>query len=316
MRIVYVDAGENIKKLLTKELITPLQQNSNFEIFLGTPSTKEEALQRVKDADGILLGRHLSNEIIEQCEKLKIISFVGYGVKNYLDIDFIRNQGITITNTPGYGDNAVAEHALTLLLSLTKNMVRNHTRLQKDIWNQVDNSLEVRGKTIGLVGIGSIGERMAELCKALGMNVICWTFHPNKQRSKRLGIRFVNLDELFSQSDFVSLHLPYTDQTKGMIGERELSKMKQGSLFINTARAELVETDVLIKYLSNGKIAGAGLDVFDEEPLPENDRLLKLDNVILSPHVAFNTPESVKNMLKIAINNIVQFMKGTPTNIV
>src|SRR5690625_3207150 len=229
MRIVYVDAGENIKKLLTKELITPLQQNSNFEIFLGTPSTKEEALQRVKDADGILLGRHLSNEIIEQCEKLKIISFVGYGVKNYLDIDFIRNQGITITNTPNYGDDAVAEHALTLLLSLTKNIVKNHNNMKKGIWKQINTNIEINNKTIGLIGLGSIGRKMVHLCKSLGLNVKCWTRNPDKQREEELGIKFVKMEELLKESDFVSLHLPYLHSTERMIGKKELGMMKQGS---------------------------------------------------------------------------------------
>src|SRR5699024_2230802 len=125
MRIVYFDASKNIKMVVSKEIISPLQRISDFEIFSGTPSSEHEALERIKDADGILVGRHLSNEVIDQCESLKVISFIGYGVKNYVDLNFLQNKGITVTNTPGYGDNAVAEHALALLISLTKNIVRN-----------------------------------------------------------------------------------------------------------------------------------------------------------------------------------------------
>jgi len=314
MRIVYFDASENIKKLLSNRMISPLQNISDFEIFSGTPSTTTEALKRIKGADGILLGRHLSNKVIGQCEKLKIISFIGYGVRNYLDLNYIRKKEIIISNTPGYGDNAVAEHALTLLLSLSKRIVRNHNNMEKGIWNQSDNCFEVKGKTIGLVGMGSIGERMTELCKSLGMNVICWTFNPSQERGEKLGVQFVEFNELFSKSDFVSLHLPYTEKTKEIIGEKQFSLMKEDSLFINTARGEIVQNNVLLKYLKNGKIAGAGLDVYDEEPIPKNDPFLFLDNVILSPHVAFNTPESIQNMLQIAINNLLNYFDGSPTN--
>lgn len=314
IRIVYVDAGENVENLLTNDIVMPLNEISDFKIFSGVPTTKEQFFERIKDSDGILLGRNLPNDVIKKCNKLKIISFVGYGVKNYLDIDFIKSQGITITNTPGYGNNAVAEHALTLLLSLTKNIVRNHNLLQKATWNKSDNNYEIIGKTIGLVGLGGIGERMAELCKSIGMNVICWTFNPSKERSKVLGIRFVELNELFQQSDFISLHLPYTENTKRMIGEREFSRMKPGVFFINTARAELVETDVLVKYLRNGIIAGAGLDVFDKEPISKDNPFLRMNNVVISPHTAFNTPNAVENMLRIAINNMVNFLSGEPTN--
>lgn len=314
-KIIYFDAGENSEESMPKHSINKLKEISDFEIFKGTPKTEQEAFARIKDADGILLGRNISNSVIEMCEKLKVISFVGYGVKSYIDTDFIREKGITITNTPGYGDNAVAEHALTLLLALTKNVLRNHNEMKKGIWYQSDYSTEVKGKTIGLVGLGSIGVRMAELCKLLGMNVICWTFNPSRERGDRLGVNFVEMDELFSQSDFISLHLPYTNETKGIIGDEEFSLMKQGSIFINTARAELIKEGSLLKNLLNGKISLAGLDVFDEEPIKENDPLLKIDNVLLSPHVAYNTPESMSNMMEIAIENLISYFNGTPKNI-
>lgn len=314
-RVVYFDAGENLEKQLSANTIIKLKRISDFEIFQGSPETEEEAYDRLKDADAILLGRNISNDVIERCEKLKLISFVGYGVKSYIDTDFIRKRGITITNTPGYGDNAVAEHALTLLLSLSKKIVRNHNALKAGKWYQSDSSMEVKGKTIGLVGMGSIGIRMAELCKLLGMNVLCWTFNPSKERARKLGVTFVELDDLFRQSDFVSLHLPYTNETRGIIGDKEFSLMKQDSIFINTARAELVEEGSLLKNLMNKQIGWAGLDVFEQEPILENDPLLQMENVILSPHVGYNSPESINNMLEIAVDNIVEFFTGTPRNV-
>lgn len=316
MRIIYYDAGEHIEKLLSDEIVYPLRQISDFEVFSGSPQTNEEAMERLQGADGILFGRHLPNEVINQSKKLKVMSFVGFGVKNYIDIGYIRQKGIQITNTPGYGDNSVAEHALALLLSLTKQIVKSHNQMQKGIWDQSSYSMELKGKTIGLVGMGGIGGRMAKLCKAVGMNVISWTFNPDQMRSKELGIRFVELDELFRTSDFVSIHLPYTDQTIGLIGSKELSKMKQGSLFINTARSEIVETNALLECLLTGKIAGAGLDVFDNEPISDDNPFIKMENVIMTPHIAFNTPDSVTNMLKIAVQNTVDYFNGTPKNIV
>jgi D-3-phosphoglycerate dehydrogenase len=176
--------------------------------------------------------------------------------------------------------------------------------------------MELRGKTIGLIGLGGIGQRMAGLCKALGMNVICWTFNPNEERARKLGVKFTNLEELLIQSDIVSLHLPYTDKTKKLLGKKELLLMKQESLLINTSRAELVDTESLAEILDSKQIAGAGIDVFDEEPIASDNPLLGLSNVILTPHMGFNTPEAGEEILKISINNLVQFFNKNIQNVV
>src|SRR5699024_2540742 len=316
MRIVFPDAGSNTKNTLTKDLINKIEQVGNFIVYEGVPKSKEEFLRRIKDADGLILGQNLPNEVMTECDRLKFISFVGYGVKSYLDIDFATKQGITIANTPHYGDNAVAEHALGLLMTLSKNIVESHTKMRNGIWDKSKSSIELKGKTIGLVGMGGIGERMSELCMAMGMNVISWTFNPNEKRSEQLGVSFVSLKELFSSSDFISLHLPYTNQTKNIIGENELALLQNGTILINTARSQLINQSSLKTALVDGRLAGAGLDVFDEEPIPQNDTILNIDNVILTPHISYNTPESVANMMKISVNNLVKYFAGTPINVV
>ncbi|EKN67611.1 glycerate dehydrogenase [Neobacillus bataviensis LMG 21833] len=310
MLIVFPDADHH----LPDDLITPLRQYGDFQTFIGRPETKDEYINRVRNADGILLGWSIPNEVIAECPNLKIISFTGIGASNFVDLRFAKSSGVIVTNTPGYADNAVAEHTLSLMLSLAKNINHNHTTVARGIWNQSRKSIELKGKTIGLIGLGGIGQRMAEFCKAIGMNVICWTFNPNPVRAQKLGLSFTSIKDLLEKSDFVSLHLPYTDQTKKMLGKEELSLMKQEAFLINTSRAELIDTDALVELLSSKRIAGAGIDVFDEEPISNQNSLLALDNVILSPHIAYNTPEAYKEILRISINNLVEFFKGSIRN--
>lgn len=316
MLIVYPDADPQLKELLTNELLSPLRQIAEFRIYEGKPTSHEEYVNRVKDADGLLLGWSIPNEVLQECPNLKVISFTGIGASNFIDLDYATKRGIIVTNTPGYADHTVAEHALTLLLALSKNLHHHHRNIQKGKWDQSKTSTEIRGKTIGLVGLGGIGKRMAELCKVLGMNVICWTFHPTEERAREIGIRFTSLEDLLGTSDVVSLHLPYTEKTKSFIGKKELMLMKEHSFLINTARAEIVDTQALVEVLAANQIAGAGIDVFDEEPISSDHPLLLLPNVILTPHTGFNTPEATEEILKIAIQNLCKFFKNKIQNAV
>jgi len=314
--IVYPDADPQIKSLLNDEMLAEITSLAEFRIFEGRPGNQEEFLARVEQADGLLLGWDIPNQVIAACPNLKIISFTGIGYKNFIDAEFARQRGIAVTNTPGYADNAVAEHALALLLAVAKNIQRNHINLRQGLWDQTMQSLELRGKTIGIIGTGGIGLRMATICEAIGMKVICWTRNRSEERSRKLGVRFVELDELLQEADVISLHLPFTDETKGVLGDRELSMMKRGAILINTSRAELIDTPSLVERLASGQLAGAGIDVFDQEPVSPDNPYLKLDNVVLSPHVGFNTEEATRKILEISVDNLVQFFRGNPQNIV
>lgn len=315
-KIVFPDAGENILSLLGQDLVDQLETVGSLEIYKGTPASETDFMERTKNANAILLGWNIPNQVIEKCPELELIAYLGYGVHNFVDVSFAKKRGIQVANTPNYGNHAVAEHTLALLLSLAKHLSTYDDQIRQGKWKHTLTSIELKNKTIGIVGVGGIGQQMINYCKALEMNVLCWTFHPSKQRAEKLGVTFVSLDELFQQSDIISLHLPYTNKTKGIINEALLNKIKPGALFINTARAELVDTEAFIRALESGRIKGAGIDVFDEEPLPTDHPLLTLDNVILTPHVAFNTIESTKNILEIAVDNVVSFFRGKPKNIV
>jgi D-3-phosphoglycerate dehydrogenase len=314
LKIVFPDPDPPILRLLTPELIAKVESFATFEVHEELPSGNEELTARIKDADGVILGWGMPNEVMDQCPKLKIISFTGIGVRNFVDVKHANERGVTVTNTPGYGDQSVAEHALALLFALAKNITRNDGNLRNGKWDQTIESIELKGKTVGLIGIGGIGKCMGDLCKAIGMNVIGWTRRSYPGRSEELGFPLVSLDELLSVSDVISLHLPLTEETRGFLGESELSKVKPGCLLINTARAELVDTAAMIRLLESGHLAGAGIDVYDEEPLPANHPLLGLPNVILTPHIGFNTPEAIQNILKIAVDNVVNFFQGKTTN--
>ncbi|WP_082193163.1 2-hydroxyacid dehydrogenase [Bacillus rubiinfantis] len=315
MLIVYPDADPEARDwLMDHPLANELRKLAEFRIYVGRPESHKEYVKRVKDADGILLGWGIPNEVITECPNLKVISFTGIGASNFVDLKYAESRGIIVTNTPGYADNTVAEHALALLLSLTKNIVPNHQRLAKGVWDQSRNSVELRGKTIGLIGLGGIGKRMAELCKAIGMNVICWTFNPTPDRAQQLGITFTGLEELLQESDVVSLHLPYTEQTAHMLSYKELSLMKNEAILINTSRAQLIDTDAMVKCLLTGRISGAGIDVFDEEPIIKDHPLLSLPNVVLSPHIGYKTPEASMEIMNISISNLIQFFQGKIQN--
>ena len=315
MLIVYPDVDPSIKRFLTDDATSKLKTISEFRFFEGKPKNTAEFLSRVQDADGILLGWHLPNEVLSACSKLKIVSFTGIGANNFIDLNYANRLGVKITNTPGYADNTVAEHAFSLLLSLAKNIPKHNENVINGIWDQSITSMELAGKTIGLIGLGGIGKRMAEICNAFRMNVKCWTFNPSEERAQSAGVSFVSLDELLRTSDVISLHIPLTEETRNFLTDKELSTIKQGAILINTARAEIIDTNSLVKHLSSGRLRGAGIDVFEEEPLSIKSPLLTLDNVILTPHIGFNTEEATKEILNISINNLFEFFNGNPINV-
>jgi D-3-phosphoglycerate dehydrogenase len=172
----------------------------------------------------------------------------------------------------------------------------------------------LRGKTLGLVGGGSIAAEMARLGAAIGMRVQAWTFHPSAERAAQLGVTFVGLDELLRSSDVVSLHVKLTEQTRGLIGSREIGLMKPGALVVNTARGAVVDTSALVAALNSGHLGGAGIDVFDEEPIPPHHPLLSCSQVVLTPHNADQTPEGMDLLNGGVVENVIAFLEGKPKN--
>jgi phosphoglycerate dehydrogenase-like enzyme len=172
------------------------------------------------------------------------------------------------------------------------------------------------GKTLGTVGLGAIGSHLAKLARSIGMRVIAWTFHPSQERAQEHGVEFVSLDDLFTHADVVSIHVRLSDKTVNLIGKRQLGLMKPTAILVNTARGAIVDKDALVEVLTCRKIAGAGLDTFHEEPIPPHDPLLRLENVILTPHSAGMTPETIEKGARMAVDNVINFLRGKPTNVV
>jgi D-3-phosphoglycerate dehydrogenase len=247
---------------------------------------------------------------------LELVAFVGIGAGNFVDVDAAVDRGITVCNTPGYADNTVAEHALAMMLATARNLHRLDRDLREGRWNQSIPGLELRGKTLGLVGFGGIGARFAALARGLGMTVRAWTRNPSPRRAREHGIEFVELDTILRDSDVLSLHAALTPETEGLLDSRALAKTRPGVIIINTARGELIEESALLSALRSGHVAAAGLDVYHQEPLPSRHPLFAFDNVLLTPHVAFNTPEATQALLDISIDNIVHYYRGEPINVV
>jgi len=201
------------------------------------------------------------------------------------------------------------------MLAVARRIVSNDRSIRGGGWAR-GYGTQLHGKTLGVVGTGSIGRQMIGLGKAIGMQVLAWTLHPSPERARRYGVRFVSLDELLAGSDVVSLHLVLSPQSTGLIGERELSLMKPTAILVNTARGPMVDEEALVRALEEGRIAGAGLDVFCDEPLPPGHPLTRMDNVVLSPHVAAMTPEATLAGLEMAVDNVESFLAGRPTNVV
>ncbi len=322
--IVYPDADDELAALLTGARRARLEALGALRIHHGPPGDPAAYLERLGDATGVVLGWDLPVEVMRRAPKLEVVSFLGTGAANFVDLAEAVRLGITVCTTPGYGDNAVAEHALALLLALARRVPRLDRGLrqagrragQRAEWGQSQPGFELRGKTLGLVGLGGIGARMAALARALGMAVTAWTRNPSPERARRHGVTFLSLDDLLATADVISLHLPLTPETEGLLGPEELDRMKPDAVLVNTARAELVDQAALVERLRDGRIAAAGLDVFWNEPLSADHPLLELDNVVLTPHVAFNTPEAIAAMMDIAIDNLARYFEGSPINVV
>jgi D-3-phosphoglycerate dehydrogenase len=207
----------------------------------------------------------------------------------------------------------VAEHALGLMLALAKRAWFQTNELKSGRWTARDN-VYLRGKTLGLVGAGSIAAELARLGKAIGMEVLAWTFHPTSERAARLGVTFVSLEELLSRSDVVSLHVKLTSESRGLIGAEQIRWMKQGTMLINTARGPVVDSKALVEALNAGHLGGAGIDVFDDEPTPADHPLLACRQVVLTPHNADQTPEGRELLNAGVVDNVIAFLQGHPRN--
>jgi len=290
-----------------------LTQRAEVDYHDTLPDSEERLIERIAPYELVLNIRsssRFSARVFDACPRLRLVSLWGTGTDN-VDLPAAASHGVTITNTPGVSAISIAEHALALLLAVARQIPQMDAATRRDEWAR-GQSVELRGKTCGIVGLGAIGSEFARLAAAIGMRVIAWTMHPKPIP----GVTLVSLDDLYRSSDVVSLHLRLSPQTEGFVGAPQFALMKKGAILINTARGAIVDEPAMLEALSTGHIGGAGLDVFTAEPLPAGHPITKLGNVVLTPHCAGVTPEALEAGLRMAVENIWAFLSGSPEHVV
>ncbi|MEZ5043364.1 MAG: D-2-hydroxyacid dehydrogenase [Saprospiraceae bacterium] len=262
----------------------------------------------------------ISGELMRQLPDLKLITLTATGYNN-IDIEAAKALNIKVCNIRGYGSATVAQHVFAMILSFTNQVIRHHDSIQKGDWSAQSNFCytlgtmhELVGKTMGIYGFGKIGQKTGELAKAFGMEVLAHHKHP--ERDARPGVTFVSVEQLFMQSDFISLHAPLSDANTGFVNKKLLQTMKPTAIIINTGRGGLINEVDLKEALEEGWIAGAGLDVLSVEPPPKDHPLLGVPNCILTPHNAWASQEARQRLIDETEANILAFLQGEPRNVV
>jgi D-3-phosphoglycerate dehydrogenase / 2-oxoglutarate reductase len=290
VRGVFVDANEALAVILER-----LTKPGDPAIHIHRdPDVTPDQLPRVLQGAAIAIVDHtaLPTGIARQCADLKHVVFLGTGARSYMNPEELADLGIEVHLIRGYGDTAVAESTIALMWAAARGIARMDREMRAGNWLRED-GMQLTGKTLGLIGFGGIAKEVARIARGTGMQVIAW----NRTPKKVAGVEFVELDELLTASDVISLHLLLNDETRGLISRACIEAMKPGVILVNTARGALVDEEAMIEALKSGQIRHAGLDVFNIEPLPAHHPLTKLPNVTLSAHSAFRTPEASENLI-------------------
>lgn len=316
MKIVVMEPlGVAMEKI--EDLSASLKSAGHEFIYYTTKETQQDKLlARLQDADVIMLANQpLSAEIINACPNLKMLSVAFIGV-DHVALDACRARKIMVCNAAGYSTNAVAELTFGLAISVIRNIVPCDARCRNAETKDGLVGFELFGKTFGVVGTGAIGSRVAKIAAAFGCKVLAYS-RTEKQELIDAGVKYVSLDELLAESDFVSLHVPLTDATRNLIDAVAIAKMKQGAVLLNTARGAVVDSKALADALNAGKLSGAGIDVFENEPpIAKNHPLCSAKNTVLTPHVAFASREALETRADIVFANIEKWLAGAPQNVV
>jgi D-3-phosphoglycerate dehydrogenase len=286
-------------------------RDCEHRLYPTLPADSPELVARIADADAVINIRsstRFNADVLAECPQLRLISIWGTGT-DHVDLGAAKARGITVANTPAVSAVAVAEHTLSLIFAVAKQTVTIDRAVRGGEWPRAMVQ-QLHGKTLGIIGTGAIGREVARLGTGVGMHVIAWSFHQRGEYA------WVTLDDLFRRADVVSVHVRQSPETLGMIRAEHFAMMKRGAIFINTARGRIVVEQDLLEALREQRIAGAGLDVFETEPLPMDSPLRLLPNVVLTPHAAGITREATEAGLAMAIGNVLAFRAGTPVHVV
>jgi D-lactate dehydrogenase len=337
MKAVFFGCTIDQKKFLETRVA---QRGLALDLVWGGEKLDADTASVAQDAPiiSVFVGSPVNAEALSQLPNLKLLTTRSTGF-DHIDTAQAKKQGITVSYVPSYGENTVAEHAFALLLALSKRICEGYDQVREEgdfRWQELQ-GFDLKGKTIGIVGLGHIGYHAAKIARGFDMQVLAYDLAPREELAKELGFSYVPLDVLLAQSDIVTLHLSLNESTRHLINKKTLALMKRGSVLINTSRGAIVDTMALVKALSDGHLAGAGLDVLEEEGIIRDEQqfvasgdmdghnlavvladhtLINMPNVIVTPHIAFNTKEAVERILETTLDSIEGFLHGTPANVV
>jgi phosphoglycerate dehydrogenase-like enzyme len=314
MRIVFPEGAEFVQ---SPAELDPLRKLGTLVLRPGAPKDKADLIDRCRDAEAIFLDYSLMDaEVLRALPALRFVCFLGIGYRAHVDVEEATRRGVAVAYTPDYGATSVAEHVLGLIIALTRHIAPSFQSMQAGRWEPGKfKGTELRGKTLGIVGLGPIGSEMARLGAGIGMKLIGWTRRATPDRARH-GLVLVELPRLFEQADVVSVHLSHTPETEGLVSRALLERMKPTACFINTARSKVVDNRALVEILKAGKIVGCALDVHEEEPPRDPYPFRDLPNVLMTPHIGYNTDEAAANLLRIAIATLEAFVRGEQLHVV
>jgi D-3-phosphoglycerate dehydrogenase len=303
MKTLFIDCGVQFEKVFRR-----VHRADDPPVTVNNEPFKASDLPRLLEGYDICIDDHsyMPTPEIAQCRALKHIVFCGTGASSYMDVPALAALGVTVHTYRGYGDTAVAEHTIALMFACARDIAVSDRKIRAGVWEPLE-GVELTGKTLGIIGLGGIGHEVARLAAGIGMRVIGWNRTAREVRS----VEPVDIDTLLAEADVISLNLSLTDATRGFLDAGRIARIKEGAILVNTARGALVDEAALIAALKSGRIRHAGLDVFHAEPLKGDHPLARMDNVTLSPHAAFRTPEASMKLLRRALD-IVRSVQGYP----
>ncbi len=320
-----------------RQAFEQLREHHDVALLDRPLSAKTAAEHADVEAVSTFIYSRLDRSVLEQLPRLKLIATRSTGY-DHIDLDYCEQHEVAVCNVPTYGDNTVAEHVFALLLTLSHKMDQAIDRTRKgDFSPRGLQGFDLEGKTFGVVGTGNIGRHATRIARGFGMEVIAYDVKPDEEAAAQLGFKYVGMDDLLRRADVISLHVPSTPKTRHLLSREQFDRMKDGVVVINTSRGDVINSQALVRGLAEGKVRGAGLDVLPEEPVIREEAellrsvyerkhnlddlladhvLIRLRNVVVTPHSAFNTREAVSRILETTVANIESYMQGEGQNIV
>ena len=295
MKAIFLDCNDQLAPVWERVVRPP----DDPPIDVNRRPFARDELPRIIGGYDIAIDDHsyMPTPLVAQCPELKHIVFLGTGPASYMNVGELNARGIEVHIIKGYGDTAVAEHTVALMWACARDIARMDREVRRGVWTPHE-GVQLLGKTLGVIGLGGIGREVARIGKGTGMNVIGW----NRTKRPEVEVPIVDIDTLLARADIVSMNLTLGDETRGFLSAERIARMKKGAIYVNTARGALADEAALIAALQSGHIRHAGLDVFHNEPLSPDHALAKLENVTLSAHAAFRTPEASETLLRRAID--------------